>query len=355
MYAIDIRTFLLSMAAASAIASVVLGLLWHQNRHRFEGVGLWLTHHILLATAVSLIALRTRIPDLFSIVVANFLLIGGVFILLVGLERFFGTRGPRGPNSILLSAFAALHVYFTYIQPSISARETNVALGILVFASQCAWLLFQKASPEMQQMAKRVGTVFLGFSLVSVIWAIEAFFAPPAGALLKPFTLNTLIVLAYGILIVMLAFGLILLVNSRLLLAVQTYAAERDTAARELDRRLEDLRRSEEGLRRSEERFRAQYDGSPTPISHGRREGKTFFSRTAIVRRKQSRTEGWPNSSEKRRRKCTPKGGISSTTLSNATSRKRQSRGSSDQKTSYPAESSPWLWPLSRRIWSWFI
>ena len=63
-------------------------------------------------------------------------------------------------NYFLLVVFAFIHVYFTFWQSNLAARNANVAMGLLIICFQCAWLLLYRVETTMRQLTRGVGIVF---------------------------------------------------------------------------------------------------------------------------------------------------------------------------------------------------
>ncbi len=88
---------------------------------------LWIVGAICLSGALFLLALRGLIPDLLSIVVANTGMVAGFVFIYLG-NRSHSDLKPAGSWQWgLVVATAVLFLYFTYVQPNLSAR-------IIVFA-----------------------------------------------------------------------------------------------------------------------------------------------------------------------------------------------------------------------------
>ena len=138
MIQLSMRTVIVSHAISSAICLLVMIVLWHQNRGRFAGLDLWLTNSIMQFVAIVFIGLRGRIPDFVSIVVGNTLILGGIFLLYVGLEKFIGKQSSQVHNYVLLVIFVLIHSYYTFRQPSLLARNINVSLAVSLISCQAA-------------------------------------------------------------------------------------------------------------------------------------------------------------------------------------------------------------------------
>ena len=252
MNLIDTKTVIISYIISNAVCAVVMTSLWWQNRRRFAGLGFWLADYIMQFVAVLLVALRGAVPDLVSMVVGNALVIAGTILLYMGLERFVGKRGAHIHNAILLAAFIFVHTYFALVQPSLDARNINLSLGLLVICFQCAWLMLRKVDAEMRPVTRSVGIVFAIYCLVSIVRVVVDLAVSSGNDLFHSNIFDTLVIMTYQMLFIVLTFSLFLMVSGRLFADL-----EHDIARR---------KRTEEALRLSEEKFSKAFHSSPDAI-----------------------------------------------------------------------------------------
>jgi len=262
MNLIDMKTVIFSYLVSNVLGTGVVTLLWLQNRQRFAGLGLWLADFAMQTVALLLIALRGVVPDWMSMIASNTLLIGGTILLYIGLEHFVGHLGTQVHNYALLAVFIVVQAYFVFLQPNLAARNINISVGVLAICFQCAWLMLRRAGTDMLPMTRGVGFVFAGYCLVSVARIIVDTVAPPGHDFFKesgPF--DTLLILTYQMLFIVLTFSLFLMINRRLFLELQT---------------------QQEKLQGSEARYRQLVELSPDAIVV-HRDGNIAFVNPAAV------------------------------------------------------------------------
>ena len=249
---IDIRTVLVSYAVSNAICAVVIALLWLGHRKRYSGLGFWLADFAMQFIALILVALRGSIPDFVSIIVSQALIVGGTILLLIGLERFVDKRTSQIHNYVFLAVFLVVHSYFSFIQPSLLARNINFSLGLIVICAQCAWLMIRRVDAEMLPITRGVGSVFLAFCLFFLLRIILDLVVNPGNELFNSGIFDTLSVLMDQMLFIILTFGLYLMVNRRLVVDL-----EHDIIKR---------KQTDAALRLSEEKFFKAFHSSPDAI-----------------------------------------------------------------------------------------
>jgi PAS domain S-box-containing protein len=231
---LDMRTTLLMYAIVNIVCAVVMAVVWYQNRKHFAGLSFWLADLVLQAGGALLIVLRGAVPDFVSMVVANTMILAGIVIIYIGLERFVGKRSSQIHNYVLLAIFVPVATYFALIQPDLEIRNLTISIMTAIFTAQCYWLMMYRVPPDMRRTTRFVGIVFGGYALVSIIRIARYIIEPLQGNdLFKSGTFETLMIMLYIILAVCLICGLILMVSRRLLGEVQAAAGQ---IGRERDR-----------------------------------------------------------------------------------------------------------------------
>jgi len=131
MEGFDIRT----LALTNLILSTLLGIgsfifaRVHSSFRSFYQLGIG---YLLFALGFILIGLRQFIPDLISIVLANFLIAFGFTIVVIGILDFlkYKKRQFIKVSIFLLVALVLLFIYYTYIQQNTNARIAVISAFI---------------------------------------------------------------------------------------------------------------------------------------------------------------------------------------------------------------------------------
>ena len=120
-------------------------------------------------------------------------------------------------NYFLLVVFAFIHVYFTFWQSNLAARNANVAMGLLIICFQCAWLLLYRVETTMRQLTRGVGIVFCFYCLLSAIRIAEMFFHKDSTTdFFQSGGFDQFILISHQMLLMLLTFSLVLMFNKRL-------------------------------------------------------------------------------------------------------------------------------------------
>jgi diguanylate cyclase (GGDEF)-like protein/PAS domain S-box-containing protein len=222
MNPLDVRTVVLDQLITDGICMAVLVFIWLQNRKHFAGISFWVLDLTFQTLAVLLIFMRGSIPDWISITLSNSLVVAGALMGYLGLERFVGKKSAQFHNYVLLAVFAVAHYYFAFAQPNLAARNLILSLGLLFLCFQCMWLMVWRVEHAKRRMTRVVGFVFGGFCLVSLVRiGIIAISPHPTNDFFQSGLFDTLILLAYQLLLILLTFSLELMINQRLFTEVQ--------------------------------------------------------------------------------------------------------------------------------------
>ena len=249
---LDMRTVIIGYMLSNLACMVLMAVLWHQNRRRFAGLGLWMADFILQFVGLLLISLRGSVPDFLSVTIGSAAVVGGTLLLLLGLERFTGRKGPQVHNYVLFATFLAGHAFYTYVRPVLEIRNILISSALLTLCLQSAWLLLRRVEPGLRRATKAAGYVFVVFCVVSVLRIVVDANLPADQDFFHSNTYDTALMMTYQVLYVLLLFSLFLLVNRCLF-----DDKEREIAIREL---------AEAALTISEERYAKAFQSSPDAI-----------------------------------------------------------------------------------------
>jgi diguanylate cyclase (GGDEF)-like protein/PAS domain S-box-containing protein len=220
---LDVRTVMFSHIITGLVCTMVLVFLWFQNRKHFAGIAYWILDFVFQTAGSILIVLRGSIPDWVSMGISNTLMIAGALFGYIGLSAFVGKKSPQAHNYVLLAIFVAVQTYFIFVNPNLEVRTANISIGFLIICFQCVWLLLHRVEPAMRRITQNVGFIFSAFCLVSIVRVVGILLIPASSNdFFQSSLYDTLILVSYQILLILLTFGMTLMVNKRLLEAVET-------------------------------------------------------------------------------------------------------------------------------------
>ena len=152
--------------------TLVLGLNWRVHP-RMPATGWWFAGQLCFISGAVLVLLRSRIPDLASIVLGNTMLVGGFLVQLLGVCAFAGMGPPRRLLGLLVVAMIPGFAYFHYVDPSFAARWWIMGTAVAV---QVLWGLVV----PLRLIAWRDGPAGAGVFALGSLLAAAVMLAVPA-------------------------------------------------------------------------------------------------------------------------------------------------------------------------------
>jgi PAS domain S-box-containing protein len=214
---LDMKTILFSFLISDLVGTLVMFMLFAHNGRQFSGAKYWIINFILQTCSIFLILIRGNIPDWISMVVANAMVITGVFMGLIGLQKFLHIKSHNIFNYLLVIAFVLIHYWFSVIKPDLGIRNLNVSIAMLVLCFQCSWLLIYRAPPDFRKIVFGVGLIFAIYCIVNLSRIFEYIFVKnPSNDYLDPGHFEKIVIYSYQTLFLLLTFSLTLMVNRTL-------------------------------------------------------------------------------------------------------------------------------------------
>lgn len=215
---LDMRTILFSYVITNIVSTMVITLLWLQNRNRVNGITYWVFDFLLQTLALSLIFLREVIPNWISIDISNTLSMIGSFLGFLGLLKFFSIKVNQTHNYLLIITFPIIHTWFTLFYPSLLYRQFNFAIVSLLFWIQYVWLLFFRINKIHKKETFLIGFVFICYCTINFVRIFHYLTNNhPNTDFLKNNPFDCYIILSYQFLFILLSYSLALLVNKHLI------------------------------------------------------------------------------------------------------------------------------------------
>jgi PAS domain S-box-containing protein len=227
----DIKTLILINFLVNFVNVFVAVIIWHQYKRRFSGLTCLLSCMIMEAAGICLILFNGIIPDIFSIVMGNGMMLIGWVFLLIGLERFTGKPGPQIQNYFILALFFINEIWFQLIQPNLTIRELGMELVIVLIDIQICYLLWRRVSGSMQKVTRIIAIVMvlhLTFSIL--IFGLEFLIPFKGDRFFGSGIIGEIIPTTFLIMGILVIIALIMMVTSRLLEEIRMQEEKFNTA-----------------------------------------------------------------------------------------------------------------------------
>jgi diguanylate cyclase (GGDEF)-like protein len=227
---IDLPTLLLLQVVISLTESTLALVLWRTHR-RYPPARDWALGAVAISAGMLLVGLRGVVPDLFSIVLANALVLGGTLQITKGLFIACERRPPWTAGLAVYAAAICGVVWFTYVERSFLARVLifNVTFGCIEAATLVALLSDNHGPTRATRLMIAVGAAL---ALIGVVTRSASNVVKMSDPVLAFSILVTLIIIE-GL---MLSAGCVLLTSHWLQAKLETIA-QRDPLTGLLNRR----------------------------------------------------------------------------------------------------------------------
>ncbi len=216
MLPLNFGTVMLNHLMVQAVCAVVVTLLWRSNRGRYDGLGFWVADFWLHTAAISLLLLRGHIPLFLSAVGGNACVLAGAIFLYAGLARFAAIAPWPRFNLALFPAFLLLHSYFTVIEPSLSIRTANASFFLAAYCANII-ILLRRYPSGLRKLTAPAAYAIGGLAAVSLLRAALILQHGDVTDIFHSHNYDVILFMLYSASMVMLAYGLFLMVNRRLL------------------------------------------------------------------------------------------------------------------------------------------
>ena len=215
---IDIKTIALFYLIANAMNNGLIYMIWRMYRKHFRGISFILADMCLQTLGALFLFLRGVVPDIVSIVLTNLFSVSGLICLFIGLELFFSHYKPRIYNYIVFAIYMALIVYFSAFHDDLHGRNIILSVGILFYTGQSAVFLLRELNQVFRRLTRMIAAILLVYSIFSIARIIALVLLPqPSNEFFTSGIVNSIAMISYSILNIMITLGLILMISQRVL------------------------------------------------------------------------------------------------------------------------------------------
>ena len=216
---IDLRTIHVTAAIYACLCLYML--LIHRSTPGLRGVHRIIYGYAAFAVGAELLALRGRVPDFFSITVANCLLILINVFLYWGIAELIHLRRPQ--RWLLLASLiptALISLYSSYVRPDVSIRIIVISFIAVVQYSLIVHLLSGPSPQRIHRPRRGLSALFILYAAINLYRAWEAHLHNPR-SLLSSAPISNFAFLTPILIGVMTALGVIWLAMAQLQLELE--------------------------------------------------------------------------------------------------------------------------------------
>jgi len=183
---LDMRTLLVASLAVYLAVGCVLTYVWARRR-AYAGFGEWVVSGWAGFLGVGLVAARGFLPEVFTVLVSNVLIVGVVVLIAAGLDRFAGGTPSRTGCGVLLALVAVYMGYFLWQSPSLKARIVGSSFVIAGLCFRSCYLAWRRVPRVLAGANQLVPVSLLGLGVVYLLRGLLSLkFSGPGEDLLAP-------------------------------------------------------------------------------------------------------------------------------------------------------------------------
>ncbi|MDA8124232.1 MAG: GGDEF domain-containing protein [Deltaproteobacteria bacterium] len=212
---LDIRTLSVVLPSGCAVLSVVMLLLLRTHR-TYPGFALWTAGLLAYTFGFSLIALRGMIPEIFTIIGANALLLGAAGLFLEGVRRFRGLSGRRLLSFLLVLLLVLFQSYFTFVADDVGVRIVAFSFLTAVLYGMAAENLLRHAPADERFSYLFTGSLFAIHALLMIVRCFFIRLGPDLQDFMTPSLTQTVTLLLALLMGIAWTFGFVMLNSERL-------------------------------------------------------------------------------------------------------------------------------------------
>jgi len=241
---IDIMSILVTGIGMTFVFLWLSAFTWAHGRGQVGGLRAWFIGYACFVAGMGLVALRGSIPDLFSVVMGNTLIIGGVMLKVIGNLEYLEQQITTIKSVLIgiLVSSTALVWFFLDVQPSVQARMFVISMSLFLYACFAVYHLIRHSPAVLKKHTSIILVMYVIITLVFGFRTIRAFYWSPEQAWLgTQDSIESVMMLVIVIVLGGLAVGEMLLVHGRLERSLEATAEQLEltnhTLLDEIDRR----------------------------------------------------------------------------------------------------------------------
>ena len=174
--AIDIRTLLFVITIVLVCRAVIMGYVWKIAR-QYPPVTYWVAGSALIAAGALLVGFRGIAPEIFSIFLANFVLMIGWMTISAGI-LIAAEQRPPWRIGFLISAIGMAGCYwFLFATPDLAKRTVATSLPVIIFDIYAGVICLVYARGHRRTTLQLLAAILIAQAASNIVKTSETFFS----------------------------------------------------------------------------------------------------------------------------------------------------------------------------------
>ncbi|HPO50618.1 MAG TPA: hypothetical protein PLO89_09860, partial [Spirochaetota bacterium] len=189
----DLKTIFICVVFTSFFNIIFLFFVRH-TRERYSGVDFWIISIVFLILGYFLLIARGKIPDFFSIIIAQSFFYFAMILRIIGIKIFFGEKYIKKlifAFLIIFLAYLGVLLFFRYITDSILIRTATIGILLSSLSIYSAVIMFRNKPDNNYFPYVFMALLFILFSFTFLLRIFSWFLFPDIRELFNNSILNS--------------------------------------------------------------------------------------------------------------------------------------------------------------------
>ena len=181
VFSFDVRMIAFFVALTFFVQGAVIGAqaFLIRDLRQYQGVGTALIANLCAAVGLMLRLFMDRLPDFFTTILSNILLLAGSGLFYIALSQFTEQAYSKSLVTAVIGVVLSLLVYFTYWDDDLGLRMITFSLGSLAMVSILIVQLWHTQKTSLRFSATLMLVSFIVHGLFLIIRTVSLILNPP--------------------------------------------------------------------------------------------------------------------------------------------------------------------------------
>ena len=183
VFSFDVRIIAFFVALTFVVQGIVIGAqpLLIRDLRQYHGVGMALVANLCVAVGLLLRLFMDWLPDFFTIILSNILLLAGSGLFYIALSQFAGLSYSKALVIVIIAVALSFLVYFTYWDDDMGRRMISFSLGSVAMVFILIHQLWRTQKTALRFSANLMLVSFIFHGIFLMVRTISLVLDPPQG------------------------------------------------------------------------------------------------------------------------------------------------------------------------------
>lgn len=233
---INLYTIFIASALTNLLLSLLFLFYFVYQRDIRVGSGFWAFRYFLVGMTFTLILFRSYFPAAFNLLVPSILAMWAAIEQIRGIAKYQNIRMPARRIYLVLLLYVALLLIFS--KGPILVRNSITSILSMILYAYSGILLLIPIKQQSSKISRIVGGIFIFTGFIHLMRMITNIFFAGSNTFFDPIMIQPYYSLAYLVIAIITGFGLLMLINQRLIDIRINLMDEKELLFREMNHRV---------------------------------------------------------------------------------------------------------------------